>query len=133
MIKTFHSRQFLLFLFTGGIAATVNFGSRIFYSQWISFSAAIVMAYVTGMVTAFVLAKWLVFTESQQSIHRSAVYFILVNLFAIVQTWVVSILFAYYILSWLGVTRYVEEIAHAIGVAVPVFSSYIGHKRWSFR
>ncbi|MGZ8096491.1 MAG: hypothetical protein ACXWUD_09650 [Methylosarcina sp.] len=28
---------------------------------------------------------------------------------------------------------FTKEIAHAIGVAVPVFTSYIGHKRWSFR
>ena len=25
------------------------------------------------------------------------------------------------------------EIAHAVGIVVPVFTRYIGHKRWSFR
>jgi len=33
----------------------------------------------------------------------------------------------------LGLKVYVPEVAHAIGIAVPVFTSYIGHKRWSFR
>jgi putative flippase GtrA len=42
-------------------------------------------------------------------------------------------LLAYYVLGWLGITRFVPEIAHAVGVAVPVFTSYLGHKRWSFK
>ena len=32
-----------------------------------------------------------------------------------------------------GITRFVPEIAHAVGVAVPAFTSYLGHKRWSFK
>lgn len=61
------SKQFLLFIFTGGIAALVNVGSRIFYNTWLSFSSSIIFAYLTGMVTAFVLAKCLVFQESRQA------------------------------------------------------------------
>ena len=64
MIGAFRSRQFLVFLLTGGIAAAVNFGSRILYNQWMGFSAAIVLAYITGMVTAFVLARLFVFRAS---------------------------------------------------------------------
>lgn len=64
MIQQFLSRQFILFLVTGGTAALVNFGSRIVYNQWVSFSIAIVLAYLTGMVTAFVLARWLVFKQA---------------------------------------------------------------------
>jgi len=26
-----------------------------------------------------------------------------------------------------------QEIAHAIGVAVPIVTSYFGHRRWTFR
>lgn len=133
MIQQFKSRQFLVFLLTGGTAAAVNFGSRIVYSQWLDFSAAVILAYITGMITAFVLAKLFVFKESQQSIHRSAAFFVLVNLVAVLQTWAISLGLAYYLLPSLGVTVFTQEIAHAVGVAVPVFTSYVGHKRWSFR
>lgn len=133
MIKHFFSKQFILFLLTGGIAAAVNFGSRILYSQRFDFSTAVILAYMTGMITAFVLAKLFVFKKSQQSVHRSALFFVLVNLVAILQTWGISMGLAHYLLPSLGVTLYVQEIAHATGVAVPVFTSYIGHKRWSFR
>ena len=127
------SRQFLAFLLTGGIAALVNFGSRIAYSLWLNFSAAVILAYLTGMITAFVLARLFVFKDGRQTLMRSAGFFVLVNLSAILQTWAVSMGLAYYVLPMLGVSAFVPEIAHAVGVIVPVFSSYIGHKYWSFR
>ena len=37
------------------------------------------------------------------------------------------------VLPSLGVQRFVHEIAHAVGVVVPVFSSYLGHKHLSFK
>jgi len=133
VIRQFMSRQFLTFLLTGGTAAAVNFGSRIIYNQWVGFSTAVILAYLTGMVTAFVLAKLLVFKGSEQSVHRSIMFFVLVNVLAVLQTWGISLVLAFHVLPALGVQRFVDEIAHAVGVAVPVFSSYWGHKRWSFR
>lgn len=127
------SNQFFLFLCTGGFAAAVNFGSRVLYSQYVSFSTAIVFAYITGMITAFVLAKLFVFRGATNSVSKSAFYFVLVNLAAVVQTWAVSMLLANYGLPSVGITHSVEEISHLIGVIVPVFTSYVGHKRLSFR
>ena len=132
MMRQFLSRQFLVFLLTGGTAAAVNFGSRIVYNLWMGFSASIVLAYLTGMVTAFILAKLFVFRESRQPAHRAALFFVLVNAVAIVQTWAISVVLGYYVLPALGMERLVLEAAHAVGVAVPVFTSYLGHKRWSF-
>jgi len=133
VIQQFLSKQFILFLVTGGTAALVNFGSRIVYNQWVSFSGAIVLAYLTGMVTAFVLARWLVFKRSEQSFACSAMLFCAVNVIAVVQTWLISMGLALYVLPYWGVTRYAKEIAHAVGVVVPVFTSYLGHKHFSFR
>ncbi|MDP9123448.1 MAG: GtrA family protein [Pseudomonadota bacterium] len=133
MIGAFKSRQFLVFLLTGGLAAAVNFGSRIVLSQWMGYSAAIVLAYLVGMVTAFVLARQFVFKEGQQALHHSVLYFVLVNAVAVLQTWAVSVGLALHVLPALGVTRFAAEIAHAIGVIVPVFTSYLGHKHLSFR
>ena len=133
MIRQFFSRQFLIFLATGATAAAVNFASRIFYNQWLDFSYAVIVAYLTGMATAFFLAKIFVFKTSQQSMQRSAIFFTLVNLVAVMQTWGISMALAYYLLPALNINLFVPEIAHAAGVAVPVFTSYIGHKRWSFK
>jgi len=132
MMRSFMSRQFLGFLLTGGLAALVNFGSRILYNQWVDFSSAVVLAYLTGMVTAFILARSFVFTQSSQSVQRSAIFFVMVNGVAVLQTWAISMAL-YYLLPIAGVTRWVPEIAHAVGVVVPVFTSYLGHKRFSFK
>jgi putative flippase GtrA len=97
------------------------------------FSVAIILAYLTGMVTAFLLARSFVFTDGSQSVQRSATFFVLVNVVGFLQTGAISLLLAYYVLPWAGITRFVPEIAHAVGVAVPAFTSYLGHKRWSFK
>ncbi|MGA2654984.1 MAG: GtrA family protein [Gammaproteobacteria bacterium] len=133
MIREFFSKQFIIFLCTGVAAAVINFGSRILYSHWFDFSIAVVLAYITGMVTAFVLAKLFVFKQNTQNLYRSAFFFCIVNLAAVAQTLLISMGLAYYFLPLIGVTVFVLEIAHAVGVAFPVFTSYIGHKRWSFR
>ena len=133
MIDQFFSKQFLIFLINGGTAALVNVTSRIFYNQWIDFSLSVVLAYITGMITAFVLTKLFVFKESQQGLRKSAVFFMLVNLIAVLQTWGISVGLASYLLPYMGITRFIPEIAHVIGVVVPVFTSYVGHKHWSFR
>lgn len=133
MIHSLASRQFLTFLVTGGLAAVVNFTSRIVYNHWVGFSAAVVLAYLSGMLIAFVLARAFVFTDSRQPVHRSAAFFALVNLAAVAQTWLVTMALAHGLLPWLGVSHFAPEIAHAVGIVVPVFTSYWGHKHLSFR
>jgi putative flippase GtrA len=131
--QSFVSKDFLMFLLTGGFAAAVNWGSRIVYNFWMPFSAAIAVAYVTGMITAFILAKLFVFTRSTQSTARSMFFFTLVNLVAVLQTWAVSVGLAFHVFPWIGMNWHARDIAHLIGVGVPVFTSYVGHKKWSFK
>ena len=133
MINQFASRQFIVFIFTGGLAAIVNFGSRIVYNLWVDFSVAIILAYITGMITAFILARQFVFKSSTTKLHQSAFFFTVVNFLAIAQTWLVSMFMAHYPLVWLNIHTLKYEIAHGTGVAIPVFTSYLGHKYWSFR
>jgi putative flippase GtrA len=133
VIQSFLSKEFLGFLIAGGIAAAVNFISRIYLNQFYSFSASVVFAYLLGMLTAFVLARVFVFNKSSRSIGRSAIIFSLVNVLALAQTWLISMGLNYYVLPTLGVERFVPEISSAIGIIFPVFTSYLGHKYWSFK
>jgi len=127
------SRQFALFLLTGGIAAGVNFFSRMLYQRVVNFSVAVVLAYVTGMVTAFVLARMFVFARGASSTKKSFAWFTLVNVLAVVQTWGISIWLAYHVLPFFGIDALRYEVAHAVGLVIPVFTSFIGHKYLSFR
>ena len=133
MIKNLISNKFLIFLITGGIAALINFGSRVIYNIFVNFSYAVILAYLTGMVTAFILVKKYVFNKSIQKLHKSIMFFSLVNLVALAQTWLISMSLAYYLLPHFGIVDYVLEISHAVGIAAPVFTSYLGHKSFSFK
>ena len=68
-----------------------------------------------------------------QSTGRSSAIFIAVNVLAIAQTWTISTGCARFLLPAMGIRTGGPEIAHAIGLAIPAFTSYIGHKFWSFR
>lgn len=125
--------RFALFLAAGGIAAAANFLSRIALSEVMAYVPAIVLAYAIGMVTAFVLNRAFVFTGANNPVGQQVKWFVLVNLFAVLQTVLISLLLAEWLLPRFGVGFHPETIAHAIGVLVPVFTSYIGHKRLSFR
>ncbi|KAF1008015.1 MAG: hypothetical protein GAK28_01492 [Luteibacter sp.] len=125
--------RFLKFLAVGGFAAVVNFGSRIALSQMMAYAPAIVVAYCLGMITAFYLNRRLVFQASAHSVGRQAVWFVVVNLFAVIQTLAISLLLARWFLPLIGWSWYPELCAHAVGVAVPVVTSYLGHKHLSFR
>jgi putative flippase GtrA len=127
------TRQFALFLVAGGVAAASNFGSRFVFSLWFSYPVAIVLAYLVGMAVAFVLMRQYVFTGRGKALVPQVVRFTFVNLLAVLQTLVVSLLLARWLLPALGVERQVEAIAHFFGVAVPVVTSYFGHRWLTFR
>jgi putative flippase GtrA len=132
-MKYFESKEFLRFLLTGGIAAIVNFLSRILFNLWVDFSVSVYLAYITGMVTAFFLKRHFVFSKGKQPISHSIGFFILVNIIAFLQTLGITMLFLHYVLPYFSIVKMTHEIAHAIGIMAPVITSYIGHKRWSFR
>jgi len=132
-MKSSSGRQFLLFVLTGGAAALVNVLSRIGFSLVLRFELAVLAAYAIGMVTAYILARRYVFRYSGQSIKRSFAAFALVNLVAVLQTWLVSIGLRYLLLPIIGAVALVDLVAHSFGVIVPVFTSYLGHKHVSFR
>lgn len=131
MFYYFKSKQFIAFLMAGAIAVTVNFCSRIIYSYSFSYSTSIILAYITGMVVSFILAKMYVFKTSRQTFARSVIFFILINLIGMSQTLLISLLFAYYLLPAMDIKSL--EIAHAIGLASPTFTTYLGHKFLTFR
>ena len=132
-MQIFLSRQFIIFLFTGGLAAAVNFGSRFFYNTFVGFPVAVTLAYFTGMVTAFILFKFFVFQNSARSSARSAALFVMVNILSFIQVWLVSMGLEYHLLPAFGVYQYDKAIASAVGISVPVFTSFIAHKYITFR
>ena len=124
---------FLKFLLTGGTAAVVNIAARALLSLFMPFGLAVVVAYLIGMVVAYLLARAFVFGPSGQSTRSEFLRFGLVNLVGLVQVWLVSIALANWLLPAVGFNWNIELVAHTIGVLSPVFTSYFGHKLFTFR
>ena len=125
-------RRFVLFVLAGGTAALVNILSRIALNWVMPYEAAIVAAYLCGMTTAYLLNRHFVFAASGRAVASEYLRFALVNLAAVVQVWVVSVGLARLIFPAIGFAWHAETVAHVIGVVVPVFTSYLGHKHFSF-
>ena len=126
-------KEFTQFLLVGGVAALVNFLARILINKFVSFGLAVVLAYLVGMVTAFVLSKYYVFEQSGRHHLHELRDFTIVNLFAILQVWIISVGLAEYVFPAIAYTFYAPEVAHLIGLGVPAVTSYFGHKHFSFR
>jgi putative flippase GtrA len=126
------SGQFLRFLSTGGVAAIVNLLSRYELNKIMSFEAAVALAYLIGMLTAYVLARRFVFQASGRSVASELKRFTIVNVFSLAFVWSISIGLANYLFPAIGFVWHADDIAHFIGVAAPAAASYFGHRAYTF-
>ncbi|WP_240782377.1 GtrA family protein [Roseococcus sp. SYP-B2431] len=124
--------EFVRFVLTGGTAAAVNIGARMLLSLAMPYEAAVAVAYLIGMATAYLLARRFVFAASGGSMAGEFWRFALVNLIALAQVWLVSVGLARLVFPAIGFTFHAETVAHVIGVLSPIGTSYIGHRRFSF-
>jgi putative flippase GtrA len=127
------TKRFVSFLVTGGIAAGVNIAACWVFDFAVSYEVAIGLAYLVGMATAFVLARMFVFDPTGGRAHWQFMRFAIVNAVAFAQVWIVSVALDHWLFPIIGFTFQPETVAHVIGVLSPVASSYILHKRFSFR
>lgn len=125
--------RFVRFLATGGASAVLTFASRFAFDVVVPYWLAILMAYLIGMTTAFLLAKRFVFDASVRSTTGSAFWFTVVNVFAAGLTLAVSLTLARIVFPAVDFEFHPEAVAHAIGIMSPVFTSYLGHKHLSFK
>lgn len=127
------ARQFSGFVVAGLIAAAVNWLSRMAFSALgMSLTPAVICAYVLGMITAYVLMRMFVFEKSDHGAKGEIPRFILVNVVSLVQVWLVTVGLDYW-LPRIGFTWQTDAIAHGIGVASPILTSYFGHRYLTFR
>ncbi len=127
------SNRFGRFLVSGAVAAGVNYGARFAFSMWLPFAAAVTLAYLVGMVTAFLLMRRFVFEAHGRALVPQALKFTLVNLVSLAQTLAISLLIVRYTPATRLTTDEIEAIAHAVGLGVPIVTSYFGHKLATFR
>lgn len=126
-------KQFLCFILSGGVAAGLNWVSRFLFSQIAPFEVAVVLAFIVGLLSGFILMRFFVFDGGGKPITPQASKYIAINLFALLQTLSISLVCARWILPAIGVADNAEALGHLVGVLVPVVTSYFGHKLLTFR
>lgn len=126
------TKRLALFLVNGGISLSVNLLSRFFLDMVMPFQAAVILAYLIGMAVAFVLFRLFVFEPTARSARSQVMRFVLVNVVAVIQVWAISVLLADIIFPATGMNWRPHDVAHFIGAIVPVVTSYLGHRHFTF-
>ena len=121
------------FLALGGVAAGVNLVARWALQPLMGFELAVAAAYVCGMIVAYNLFRVFVFGASGRGVTSEAWRFTLVNLVSLVLVWLISVGLARYAFPAISFTWRADDIAHFIGVLSPALTSWIGHKRYTFK
>ena len=132
----YFNKEFLVFVACGGFSAIFNLLSRIWLNNYMSYAAAIALSYIVGMIIAFSLNRVLVFqlrNPCWKDVFCELGKFILVNCFSLMQTLLISLIFREIIFTYIGMTFYPSELAHFVGLGSTTFTSFIGHKYFTFK
>jgi putative flippase GtrA len=132
LLNEFLSAQFLKFFVSALAAAAVNFFARYSLDPYIGYNKAIIVAYLIGTVFAFFLYEREVFGKGARPVWQEVGLFAFVTLAAVAQTLIVSIVLHEHLFPWWHFDWHSKEVAHFIGMAVPMFSSFLGHKYITF-
>lgn len=124
--------KFIKFILVSSFAAILNIASRFLFDIYFSYSLSIFLAFIIGLCTAFALNKKLVFHDSASKTYIEFWKFLFVNLISLCIIYAISMLLSIYILPVLGVSKYIDDIAHIIGVALAALGSYFVHKNYTF-
>jgi putative flippase GtrA len=133
VVLFYWSPQFARFLVVGGVALLCHWLSRFVFNWFVDYAVAIVLAYLVGMLVAFVLNKIYVFPYSERSLNFEIFFFFLVNVAAFPAVWVVAYLLGEWVLINYMPRQPALALAHGLAITLPVFANYALHKLVTFR
>lgn len=126
------SKEYLSFLAAGGASVVANISARVVLSAWLPYPISVAIAYVVGMVVAFLLMKRYVFTRSTKPLRAEVIGFCVVNALGLVQTVAVSYAALAYAFPMLGFVWQSELLAHGLSLATLAVTSFFLHRRFTF-
>lgn len=124
--------RFVLFVLTSGASAVINAAVRYALTPGLGYEAAVAVAYLVGVVVAFLLARSFVFSQSQGSWRGQFGRFLVVNGIGFAQVWLLSVGLTRLVFPWLGFTWQAETVAHLVGLGSLAATSFFLHRAFSF-
>ncbi len=124
--------EFVRFLAVGGVAALLNWASRIVLSNWLSLEIAVVVAHLIGMVFAYLAGRTIAFKLQGGFSASEFGRFALVNVVSLAQTWIVTIGISRLVLGPMGFSDNWDALAHAAGIGSTAITSYFLHRQFTF-
>lgn len=97
-----------------------------------TFPVAVAIAYIVGILSAFELNRRIVFPTTNRPMAKQARDFILINVAFFPIVWLAAILFRI-ILEHIGITHFVDGIAHGLAIALPMLITFLLYKFVAFR
>lgn len=153
-LKKSSMRDFIIYFGIAGIGFIVNVSSRVVYSRTLNldFTVAMVLAYLTGMVVAFILTKLFAFDSRRSGrTSREAIKFVAVTFVAMAVTIMIAELaldvhnkvlttqpklheFIIGLIDPFGWKFIDRQLAsHLIGMCFGFFVNFFGHKMVTFK
>jgi putative flippase GtrA len=131
MIRYFITFQFLKFLIAGGIAATCNITIKYFIEPVAGYLGSIIISYALGTIIAYLISIKIVFSSNKYQRKKEILHFFFYNacMVPIVITTTYSI---DTLINQIKNTNDTYLFSHIIGVAAPVFISFLYHKFITF-
>ncbi|QCI68140.1 GtrA family protein [Phreatobacter stygius] len=121
------------FLACGGFAAFVNWAARIALSAVMPFEAAVVLAYVIGMVVGFTLYRTVVWTEHEATLSDQLIGFVLVNALSALVVFGVAIGLRTALAGLAGSGGLVDAAAHGLAIGIGAVANFVGHRSFTFK
>lgn len=133
LVGLFLTWQFVWFLVVGLSAAIIHWTARYLLTPVIGYEFALVAAYAIGIAVAYILNAKFVFADALNERRQQVVYFVGFNL--LMAPFVVGIAYGLseHLFPQIGWTYNPRGIAHAIGVASPIFVNFLLHKFFTFK
>jgi putative flippase GtrA len=132
LIAFYFNGVFAKFLVAGGLAAAANFASRLALQPLTGFDLAVVLAYLMGFLTAFVLNRIFVFPKSGKPMRVEMAWFFLFNLIAFPVVVVSAVLLRDHLFSRFLPAALAETVAHGCAILIPVVFNFAAHRLVTF-
>lgn len=133
-LKAFSTTQVFRFLIAGTFAAFVNWVARIALSVFLPFEASILLAYVIGMSTGYVLYARYVYVDRQtrSDTWRSVGVFLIVNVLSAGLVLGLSVMFLSGLSALFPIIT-AQALAHGFAMVLGAVANYCAHSRITFR